>query len=653
MAVLSTPGASAQVISQTTVTSVGGANALSTPAARHLVRMDSGTYLLALQRDGALPETGLNLYRSDDDGRSWSFYAAINASAAERHTADIVKVDDDLAMVTSFDAPSILPDLRFDPARKVHFQRWRTDRARDWSPEPRVTVFSPAAGVAYHRGELAVDSRGRIWVQAFKRGTISCDPATDPKCKVCRTPANGDNYPNEVVVSVSTDGGRTFAAEKSLATTVCRAGGRLISAGRKLLLVWNDYSANEDGTRMVTQFAMRDEADPLGAWGAPAAAFPDEPADGIYHGAAMSAVAEGDSVHVVYKDQNQLRLWYRRFDTATATFGARVQIDDSAQDWALQPATSIRNGELFIFANHRLAEGRYETRFWRESKGLDPAHATPLPAEDAFYGYPTLPEAVPASVRTLPYLYARAPTSTGAADQVAVRIALDPPTAVLSLEEGRAILPAGKSIAIRVQTAPVAGLTDPVRLEVSGLPPGVRAEFVPVAVLAGETAMLNLTAEASAPAAQGTCVLRLSAGPGNSTMAFTVDLLAAPAVSLHGLAPGAVLAGLARVDVSAEASPGMKVSDLHFLVDGAPVAVASGSAASFSWDTAAVKDGAHDLSAKAVDEIGNSTTTSPVRIAVKNARGGGCASAGAEQPLVALAAAIAALLRRRRYLDLV
>jgi len=41
--------------------------------------MDSGTYLPALQRDGALPYTGLNFYRSDDDGRSWRFYAPMNS----------------------------------------------------------------------------------------------------------------------------------------------------------------------------------------------------------------------------------------------------------------------------------------------------------------------------------------------------------------------------------------------------------------------------------------------------------------------------------------------------------------------------------------------------------------------------------------------
>src|SRR4051812_2971381 len=94
------PGALAQVISQATVSDVGGANALSTPAARHLARMESGTYLLALQRDAAQPDTGLNLYRSDNDGASWSFYAPINPSPSDRHTADSIKVGDDLAMVT-------------------------------------------------------------------------------------------------------------------------------------------------------------------------------------------------------------------------------------------------------------------------------------------------------------------------------------------------------------------------------------------------------------------------------------------------------------------------------------------------------------------------------------------------------------------------
>src|SRR3989442_15566571 len=111
----------------------------------------------------------------------------------------------------------------------------------------------------------------------------------------------------------------------------------MISAGSKLLLLWNDYSANQNGTVMVTRFMQRDASDPVSTWSPPASRVP-RPArpDGIYHGAALSAVSDGSSVHLVYKDQNQLRLWYRRFDAATGSFGPRVQIDDSEQDWALQ-----------------------------------------------------------------------------------------------------------------------------------------------------------------------------------------------------------------------------------------------------------------------------------------------------------------------------
>src|SRR5207302_1497396 len=131
-AALAAQAAPAQLLTQSKIAPVGGGNALSTPAARHIVRM-------------------------------------------------------------------------------VYFQRWRSNGASDFIPDARVAVFTPSiAGVAYHRGELAGDSLGRIWVQAFKRGSTACNPAIDPRCSLCDTPGNGDNYKNDVVVSMSTDGGRTF-----------------------------------------------------------------------------------------------------------------------------------------------------------------------------------------------------------------------------------------------------------------------------------------------------------------------------------------------------------------------------------------------------------------------------------------------------------
>src|SRR5205823_11664748 len=107
---------------------------------------------------------------------------------------------------------------------------------------------------------------------------------------------------------------------------------------------------NDGGTRIVTRFALRDDGDPLAAWSAPAAAFPDDPVDGIYHGAALSAVADGTGgLHLVYKDHNLRMLWYRRFDGTRGSFGPRTLVDDSRDDWALQPATTLHAGELYVF----------------------------------------------------------------------------------------------------------------------------------------------------------------------------------------------------------------------------------------------------------------------------------------------------------------
>jgi hypothetical protein len=643
-ALLAAP-ASAEIVSHSTIASVGAPNALSTPAARHLVRMDSGTYLLALQRDGVGSGAGLSLYRSDDDARSWSLYASIAPDPAQRLTADVLKVGDDLAMVLSFDAPSILPDPALDRARKVYFQWWRGDGAGDWAPTEPVTVFDPEPGTAYHRGEVAIDSSGRIWVQAFKRGASACDPARDPRCAPCDVVANGDNYQNEIVVSVSEDGGRSFGQPRSLGTTLCRAGGRLIAAGTRVLLVWNDYSANENGTRIVTRFVEREAADPLPSWSAPKDAFPDEPADGVYHGAALSAVADGASVHLVYKDQNRQRLWYRRFDVPTSSFGRRLQVDDGADDWALQPAATLRDGELFILANRRVSEGSYQTRLWALSTGLGADAATTVPVDDAFHAYPTLPETLPRTARTLPYVYARAASAGAAGDEVALRIALDRPAALLSLDT-RATLSAGKSIAIRVQTLKVAGVRGPVTFDLAGLPDGVRAAFDPPQVAPGEISTLALAADPGATSASAACQLAMTAGGARATIPFQLELKAAPAVELRGAGAGALLTGVAHVEVVASATPGLSLQRVRLLLDGEEVAAADSAPASFSLDTRGVADGAHDLAAVAVDEIGNSTRTAPLRVVVRNG-GGGCASAAGE-PLFAVAGLLAAAQARRR-----
>lgn len=436
---LSLPAA-AQMVSRTTAVSIGGANALSTPAGRHVVRFDPGgsippTYLMAIQRDGTLPNPGLSFYRSDDDGVTWYFYNAINPSSSERDTTDLLKVGNDIALVYSYDGPSLVPNATLDPQHKVYFQWWRYAGLGTWNAQPAVLVFDPGvSGSAYHRGELAIDSLGRIWVQAWRRDALCSGTA----CALCSVP-NGDNYNNTAVVAASTDNGVTFSAPQALASTLCRGGGRFSSLGTKLLMLWNDHSGNGNGTVVGTNFRIHNDADPITLWGPTTNAFPDIPADGVFHGAALSSVVSNGSLHLVYKDQNNANLWYRKFDGASMGFGPRTQLDNSHDDWALQAATSIFNNKVYVVDNHLINS---ELVPWPSPMNLNNyemrlrlidlvtgtvSFSTTLDSLGMFRGYPSAPETVPATVPVpaIPFVFGQTPDSASAGSAISLRVRFD------------------------------------------------------------------------------------------------------------------------------------------------------------------------------------------------------------------------------------
>ena len=363
-----------------TVAPIGNGNALTLPAARHLVRMDTGggrppAWLLAIQQDGA-DGHGLWFLRSDDGGASWSSYAPIQDDWSERDTPDLITVGNDIALVYSYEGPTLGGSARHD----VFFQWWRWDGRNDWSPSPPVRVFdSTSSTTAYYRGLIALDSVGRVWVQAFRLNTDGTHTA---------------------VISVSADGGATFAQQPSLATLGTRAGGRLISLGTQLMFLYGTHGCCDPG-----RMRLRDDAAPLSTWSSATAVL----SDGIYHGAALSAVADGaGGLHLVYKNVNE-SLYYRRYD-GRAWSGATLL--EGTPDWALQPAVTRLGDDLVVFYNHMVATNTSYRFVYKTLHGGSFSSATALDSSGGFKGYPAAAETLPTSTVDVPCVFGKTPDAS-------------------------------------------------------------------------------------------------------------------------------------------------------------------------------------------------------------------------------------------------
>ncbi|MGZ6141709.1 MAG: hypothetical protein ACXWLM_00130, partial [Myxococcales bacterium] len=354
----------------------GGGNALTLPAARHLVRLDPGdgtraTWLLAVQQDGAGGHW-LGFWRSDDEAQSWSWYAPIQDNCCERDTPDMVAVGMDVAMVYSYEGP----DITGSTAHDVFFQWWRWDGNSDWIPQAPVRIFDSTSGTtAYLRGEIARDSLGRLWIWAQR--------------------LNSDGTFTGVI-SVSTDDGATFQAQPALDSFADRPGGRIMPvAGNQLMLLYGTHGVDPGYMR------LRSDGDSLSSWGARQVVF----SEGIYHGAALSAVGDGlGGVHLVYKDVNA-QLWYRHWD---GSWSGRTQVE-GAPDWALQPATTRVGTDVVIFWNRVISLNTDYEFYYRilDNGTLGSAHL--LDGSGGFKGYPAAADVLPNTVPDVPCFFGNTP----------------------------------------------------------------------------------------------------------------------------------------------------------------------------------------------------------------------------------------------------
>lgn len=359
----------------------GAGNALTLPAARHLARFDpkdgrQPIWLLAVQQDGADGHR-LSMYRSTDDGQTWRWYAPIQDACCERDTPDVQQLGMDLAIVYSYEGPSIWGSAEHD----VYFQWWRWNGSSDWTPQPAVKVFdSTSDATAYHRAELVTDSLGRIWVTAER--------------------LNADGTFSRAI-TVSSDGGATFVAQPDLDTLGARSGGRILKiGGNRLMALYSTHGIAPAYMR------LRNDSDAPGVWGPRQVAF----WDGIYHGAALSAAADGSGgVHLVYKNTDT-QLWYRHWD---GSWSGR-QLVESSIDWAPQAAITRVGSSLVIFWNRMLSVNTQYSFHYRVLEGgvLGPEQL--LDGSGGFKGYPAAVEFLPAGVSRVPCLYGSTPDASSA-----------------------------------------------------------------------------------------------------------------------------------------------------------------------------------------------------------------------------------------------
>ncbi|QSQ22596.1 exo-alpha-sialidase [Pyxidicoccus parkwayensis] len=381
----------------TSLVPVSGGNALTLPAQRHIVRIETGsgrppTWLVAIQHGGR-DGKGLVLYRSEDALRTLRRVADIQSDSTHPDRAELLAVGRDVALVYSYEDPKLSPSRRHD----VYFQWWRYQASSDtWAPQPAVRVLdTPDDTTGFSRALLARDSKGRFWVQAFRLEPDGSSTA---------------------VVTVSTDGGASFTRQPDLGWVKRRGGGRLMSAGSKLVF----FYAMHDGFE-PTRMRIRNDSDPLGTWSPVRDAF----SDGIYHGAALSAVEDGKGgIDLVYKDETE-KLYYRHFDGTS--FGPRVLVEGTS-DWSMQAATTRIGDTLYVFYNRVLVlNEHYELRV-RVLRNGSFGSAVTLDGDETFKGYLNAVDVLPAESTEVPCLFGEAPDASnwGTVSRVSLSVTPQP-----------------------------------------------------------------------------------------------------------------------------------------------------------------------------------------------------------------------------------
>ena len=180
----------------------------------------------------------------------------------------------------------------------------------------------------------------------------------------------------------------------------------------------------------------------------------------------------------------------------------------------------------------------------------------------------------------------------------------------------------GSSVSNSIAAILTGGGAKLVPFSASGLPPGTTATFTLPSCSPTCTTAVIIATSASTPPGTWTVTVSGKVSGLTRTTAFNLNVsgetdTTAPTIELTAPANGSAVSG-SSVTVAAVASDDTGVAGVQFFLDGAPLGDAVGAPYSMTWDSTAIDNGPHALSAVAWDAAANFATAASVDVLVNN-----------------------------------
>jgi hypothetical protein len=183
------------------------------------------------------------------------------------------------------------------------------------------------------------------------------------------------------------------------------------------------------------------------------------------------------------------------------------------------------------------------------------------------------------------------------------------------------ITPAVVTLTPGAQQAVTVTVSGPADLTLVGLPDGVTGSFDAASLAGAGSAQLTLAAAPNAALIGATQYavtathLRVTSGIAQAAVSI-VPVIVTGTAQISSPAEGAAVAG--AVDIVAMGSLSSGAGDLRISVDGVPLASDSSLSVVFAWDSTSVADGPHIIAARTFDAAGDPVANAAVDVVVRN-----------------------------------